>query len=258
MKGTVVPSLCSLITRHLQSAWDSKQLFLYLPGSLCGAAHAQLRCGAVVPCKAGPFVWPLPTEAVSVPCQQGPEQKAGGRINLFMWCARDCHNSLHRKLWAVLHAEWQTHLKNTLTTGEDAANPSPLTKAANTRCYWGATAACRMCCLAISSWKRRHAQRPSPESHQAAHLHCSWKSCRVNMEHPCLGKCKPQLHSNYRAKLVPCLCSTWMWQQLLVHKETPLSSLFTQLSVFKPCLFTRSHAGWKRKNKITLASSTIT
>lgn len=115
----------------------------------------------------------------------------------------------------------------------------------------------RMCCLATTpeSW--------GIHSDQAQRF--TWAASFALLLKVLLGKYKTPLSGQGQPTSAQQLqnkgcseTSTWMWQQLLVYKGTPLSSLSTQFSVFKLCLFTRSHAGWERKHKITLASSTIT
>lgn len=88
MKSTVAPSLCSLITHHLQSVWDSKQLFPHLPGSPGRAAQA--------PCKvSAPSGWSSCRACLSsLPAMATAD--SWGKINLLIWCTRDCHTWLLR------------------------------------------------------------------------------------------------------------------------------------------------------------------
>lgn len=208
MKGTVVPSLCSLITRHLQSVWDWKQLFLYLPGSPGRAAQALLQWspGSLQGCSL----------CLIPPCLSSLPPTARGES----WGKSKSVYLMYQGLPQLCYTlNEKTHLKNTLTTGEDVANASPFTKAANTGCCCGATSAPRMCCLVTSSWKLRHPQGPSPESHLSSRLCIAPESPAGKYKPPLCGQGQPTAAQQLQNK-ASSERSTWMWQQSLLYRDT--------------------------------------
>lgn len=143
---------------------------------------------------------PLPAEPASPPCQQWPQQRAGTRTNLFIWCVYSC----------VTH--WIKNMpQKYLSHRWGRGKPIPNQHSTNQRCCCGATSAPRMCCLKTQPCTETKPRDPPKQ------LDLHWKSCQVNIEHPSLGKCNTAITEQ-----------SWFWEKYLdvtaitAHRDTPL------------------------------------